>query len=111
MCGRERARKRERERERGKGEEIQKGGTEWKRRERDIVRRCRSKEELLPVIQLQTERQTAHFPPAASIHSGNPSFKQPGWKCRRQRKGVAYQQRSGRQAEGKPVDVFKSLLI
>lgn len=35
------------ERERGKGEEIQKGVTEWRGRERDIVRRFRNKRELL----------------------------------------------------------------
>lgn len=40
-----------REGERGKGEEIQKGGTECRGRERDIVRRFRNKRELLPVIQ------------------------------------------------------------
>lgn len=40
-----------RERERGKGEEIQKGGTECRGRERDIVRRFRNKRKLLPVIQ------------------------------------------------------------
>lgn len=44
VCVGERARKRER----GKGEEIQKGVTEWRGRERDIVRRFRNKRELLP---------------------------------------------------------------
>jgi len=35
-------RERGREHERVKGEEIQKGGTEWRGRERDIVRRSRN---------------------------------------------------------------------
>ena len=48
MCGCVCGRESEKERERGKGEEIQKGVTEWRGRERDIVRRFRNKRELLP---------------------------------------------------------------
>lgn len=63
---------RARKRERGKGEEIQKGVTEWRARERDIVRRFRNKKELLP--DRQTDRQyTTHFPPAASMHGSTSS--------------------------------------
>lgn len=65
---REGEKERESERERGKGEEIQKGGTEWRGRERDIVRRFSNKKELLPVIQYR-QTDTTHFPPAASMHS------------------------------------------
>ncbi len=80
---------RKRERERGKGEEIQKGGTELRRRERDIVRRCRSKKELLPVVQLQTVRQTQlifllQLPFTAAIPL---CFKQPGVEVQATEKG------------------------
>lgn len=51
VCKIERQRERERQRGGGEGEEIQKGGTELRGRERDLVRRFRSKRELLPVIQ------------------------------------------------------------
>lgn len=65
LCERDRERERvcrcmyvSKKRERGKGEEIQKGGTEWRGKQRDIVR-FRNKKELLPVIQYrQTDRQT-----------------------------------------------------
>ena len=104
---------REQERERGKGEEIQKGGTEWRGRERHIVRRFRNKRQFLPVKQ-HRQTNTTHFLPAASIHSGSAcvfSSSRVGSAGDRERELPTSRGQAGRQAEGKPVDVFKSLLI
>lgn len=109
MYGRESARTRERE----KGEEIQKGGTEWRGRERHIVRRFRNKRELLPVIQ---HRQTQlifllQLPCTAAVPG---CFKQAEVEVQATEKGsclLAEVRQAGRQAKGKPVDVFKTLLI